>query len=137
MLSRRLVASIIRKNRHLRRFSSARESSENNSSATSDSVPESEGSIDLEMKADTSPTEAYILPSRTDSCVEGTFLQMPKSLFDRLYGIYGFEPYQKELFEVLDDTGIMIRDPYFQLVDYINKTNFDHPVNRYILCEYM
>lgn len=96
----------------------------------------SETSASLKHEDDSPDQDgSHQIPSRYDALTEGTFFQMPKSLFERLYGLYGFEPLQKELFEVLDDTSMMVREPYFQLVDYINRTDFTKPVNRYILCK--
>lgn len=80
---------------------------------------------------------SYKIPTREDGLTEGTFMQIPKDLFDRLFGLYGFTPLQKELFDVLDDTSIMVREPYLKLVDYVNRTDLSKPANRYILCKYL
>lgn len=68
-----------------------------------------------------------------DKPIIGTFEPIKKDIYERLFSVNGFEPLAVELFEVLDDKSIMVRLPFIQLLEYIEKTDFDRPANRYLL----
>ena len=66
----------------------------------------------------------------------GQFHKLSKDTFNYLFDFHGFEPYQAELFQVLDDYSIMVRQPFLQIVKLLNLTDYDRPVNRYVLCKF-
>lgn len=79
-----------------------------------------------------SVTSSISIPEKP---IIGTFEPIKKDVYERLFSVNGFEPKAVELFEVLDDKSIMVRLPFIQILEYIEKTNFDRPINRYLLCK--
>ena len=75
-------------------------------------------------------------PSQPERPIIGTFQSIPKDVYERLFSVNGFEPFSSDLFEVLDDQSIMVRPPFLQILDYIEKTDFKRPVNRYVICKF-
>lgn len=76
-------------------------------------------------------------PSYPEKAIVGTFQPIPRDVYERLFSVNGFEPFSSDLFEVLDDKSIMVRQPYLQILDYIERTDFNRPVNRYVICKYL
>lgn len=66
---------------------------------------------------------------------DGRFYSISQSVKKQLFSGGGLPKEYKELSETLNGLSIMVRKPAIELITYLNKTNFDAPVNRYVLCK--
>nr|SVE70412.1 EOG090X05V1 [Daphnia similis]SVE71036.1 EOG090X05V1 [Daphnia similis]SVE72299.1 EOG090X05V1 [Daphnia similis] len=63
----------------------------------------------------------------------GRFYSISQSVKKQLFAGGGLPKEYKELSETLNGLSIMVRKPAIELITYLNKTNFDAPVTRYVL----
>lgn len=66
---------------------------------------------------------------------DGRFYSISQSVKRQLFVGGGLPTEFKELSETLNGLSIMVRKPAIELIGYLNKTNFDAPVSRYVLCK--
>nr|SVE75113.1 EOG090X05V1 [Daphnia dolichocephala] len=96
------------------------------SSLNANSSPASESITDTFRTNETNPVN-----HRKDH--DGRFYSIPESIKKRLFAGGGLPKEYEELSETLNGLSIMVRKPTIELINYLNKTNFDAPVPRYVL----
>ena len=63
------------------------------------------------------------------------FYSISESVKKQLFSGGGLPKEYQSLSETLNGLCIMVRKPTIELIHYLNKTNFDAPVLRYVLCK--
>ena len=65
----------------------------------------------------------------------GRFYRLSESVKKQLFSHGGLPKEFKTLSDTLNELCIMVRRPAIEIINYLNQTNFDAPVTRYLLCE--
>jgi small subunit ribosomal protein S29 len=66
---------------------------------------------------------------------EGRLYKMSDDDYEGVFKLGGFWAYQTDLFKLFNERCIMVRRPALEVIDYLKKTDFSLPVNRYVLCK--
>lgn len=74
-------------------------------------------------------------PTRHGDLHHGLFYTIPSEIASRLFVLGGFEKEQQLMMKTFRETSIMVRRPALEIIDLLNKTDFDKPPNRFVLCE--
>lgn len=74
-------------------------------------------------------------PSKHRDIQHGMFYTIPRDMANRLFLLGGFDKEQQAMFEVFQETAVMIRQPALEIIDYLKRTDFTRPPNRYVLCK--
>ncbi|XP_057370312.1 small ribosomal subunit protein mS29-like [Daphnia carinata] len=64
---------------------------------------------------------------------DGHFYSISQTIKKQLFAGGGLPKEYKELSDTLNGLSIMVRKPAIELITYLNKTNFDAPVTRFVL----
>lgn len=75
-------------------------------------------------------------PTKHNELHEGLFYVVPKEEATKLYSLGGWDKEQHLMFKTFREEAIMIRKPSMEIINYLNKTDFQRPPNRYVLCKY-
>ena len=67
---------------------------------------------------------------------DGMFYTIPKDIASRLFVLGGFDKEQQSMIQVFQETAIMIRKPALEIIDLLNRTDFNKPPNKFVLCRY-
>ena len=62
----------------------------------------------------------------------GRFYRLSESVKKQLFSHGGLPKEFKTLSDTLNE---LVRRPAIEIINYLNQTNFDAPVTRYLLCE--
>ncbi|XP_059615193.1 small ribosomal subunit protein mS29 [Phlebotomus argentipes] len=74
-----------------------------------------------------------VQPSRQSALQEGKFYTITPEVRKRLFTFGGLtKTYEKQM-KTFAETTLMVRQPALEIMDYIKRTNFSKPVNRYVL----
>lgn len=65
----------------------------------------------------------------------GRFYRIPPDIFDGLFQLAGYTERRRKMLDVLADPSIMVRKPALEIIKLLNKTNYNKPVNRFVICE--
>ncbi|RWS06998.1 28S ribosomal protein S29: mitochondrial-like protein [Dinothrombium tinctorium] len=65
--------------------------------------------------------------------IDSQYFVLPKSANDALFKLSGWRQNHKQMFEMFEETAIMVRKPFHDLLNYLSRTDFERPVNRYVL----
>ncbi|RWS22940.1 28S ribosomal protein S29-like protein [Leptotrombidium deliense] len=63
------------------------------------------------------------------SLMDQQYFILPKEANDTLFRLNGWREMHKNMFNLLDERAIMVRQPFKDLVQYFNRTDFSRPVN--------
>ena len=67
---------------------------------------------------------------------EGMMYVLPKEHSDKLFKMGdGFNREHEDYFAYNGETAVMIRRPALEIINLLERTNFDKPVNRYVICK--
>lgn len=67
---------------------------------------------------------------------EGMFYVLPQEAYDRLFKMDGFNKFQMEMINYLKETAILIRKPALEIINFLERTDFNKPVTRYVICTF-
>lgn len=74
-------------------------------------------------------------PSKHGPQHEGRLYKIPEDVFEGVFQMGGFRQVHKDMFKLLNERCIMVRKPALEVIDYLKRSDFSRPVNRYILCK--
>lgn len=66
---------------------------------------------------------------------EGRFYRIEKSVKKQLFTHGGLPKSFDLLSETFNELCLMVRKPALEIINYLNQTDFEAPVNRYVLCK--
>nr|CAG4643197.1 EOG090X05V1 [Ilyocryptus agilis] len=72
-------------------------------------------------------------PTKHGNQHAGHFYQIPNVIKNQLFTHGGLPKSFKTLSDTLNELCIMVRKPSLEVINYLNETNFDRPVMRYVL----
>lgn len=65
----------------------------------------------------------------------GRFYTVPQDVFDGLFQLAGFTAKQRKMLTNVGENSIMVRKPALEIIDFLKRTDFSKPVNRFVICE--
>ncbi|UXI16242.1 BUB3-interacting and GLEBS motif-containing protein [Sarcoptes scabiei] len=73
-------------------------------------------------------------PSKHQEIHNGLFYQIPKEASNRLFLFGGFDKDIQSTLNVFQEMCIMVRKPAIDVINLLNRTDFNQPPNFYVLC---
>ena len=74
-------------------------------------------------------------PAKHNDVHHGLFYTIPSDTASLLFVLGGFDKEQQLMLKTFRETSIMVRKPALEIINYLNKTDFNKPPNRYVLCK--
>lgn len=74
-------------------------------------------------------------PAKHSDIHHGLFYTIPSDTASLLFVLGGFDKEQQLMLKTFRETSIMVRKPALEIINYLNKTDFSKPPNRYVLCK--
>lgn len=65
----------------------------------------------------------------------GRYYAVPPDVIDGFFQFGGYTEKQRAMMSLLGDHSIMVRKPALEIIDFLKKTDFSRPVNRFVICE--
>ncbi|XP_017494067.1 PREDICTED: 28S ribosomal protein S29, mitochondrial-like [Rhagoletis zephyria] len=72
-------------------------------------------------------------PAKHNDVHHGLFYTIPNDTASLLFVLGGFDKEQQLMLKTFRETSIMVRKPALEIINYLNKTDFNKPPNRYVL----
>lgn len=66
---------------------------------------------------------------------EGRIYRIPDDVYEGIFQLGGFRDFHQNMFKLFKERCIMVRRPALEVIDYLKRTDFSRPVNRYIFCK--
>lgn len=74
-------------------------------------------------------------PAKHSDIHHGLFYTIPSDTASLLFVLGGFDKEQQLMLKTFRETSLMVRKPALEIINYLNKTDFSRPPNRYVLCK--
>lgn len=66
----------------------------------------------------------------------GLFYRIPDDTYDRIFKLAGFLHHQKQFMSIVKDHSIMIRKPALDIIEYLKRSDWSKPANKFVICMY-